>query len=149
MSAYIYKLTGPKKFTWMRVQVDKDTTSIRKVYHMQFWYKPYSGMESDKKLQKQLSREEKKTKELFKDIDVEYAITTYEGRISKPFAHGDYFGCWQVVDWKRYRHVRDDRIIEFGDYNRICFNDEDFGNIWHKAVLATKEDVVEEVTSCA
>jgi len=147
MSAYIYKLVSPKKFTWMRVQVDKDTTSIRKVYHMQFWYKPYMVMENDKKFQKQLSREEAKTKKQFEGVDVEYAITAYEGKISKPFAHGDYFGCWQVVNWKRYR--RDDRIIEIGDYNRICFNDEDFGNIWHKAVLATKEDVVEEVTSCA
>jgi len=152
MSAYIYKLTSPKKFTWMRVQVDEGTTSIRKVYHMEFWYKPYSGMEEDKKFQKKLMREEKKTKEQFKNIVVEYAIITYEGKISKPFAHGDYFGCWQVVNWNKLK--RDNRIIDLdeawlGNCNRICFNDESFDNIYHKAVLATKEDKVEELTSCA
>jgi len=151
MSAYIYKLVNPKKFTWMRVQVDNDTTAIHKVWHMKFWYKPYAGMEEDKKLQKKLSREEKKTKELFKDVDVEYAITTYEGSISKPFSHGDFFGCWQVVSWKRLKRIAGDSdIISYpAGTNRILFNDESFSNVWHKAVLATKEDVVEEVTSCA
>ena len=151
MSAYIYKLVNPKKFTWMRVQVDNDTTAIHKVYHMQFWYKPYADMEDDKKLQKKLSREEAKTKDLFKDVDVEYAITTYEGSISKPFSHGDFFGCWQVVSWKRLKRiVGDSDIISYpAGTNRILFNDESFSNVWHKAVLATKEDVVEEVTSCA
>jgi hypothetical protein len=147
MSAYIYKLISPKKFTWMRVQADKDTTSIRKVYHMEFWYKPFSGMEEDKKLQKQLNREDKKTKALFEGIDVEYAITTYEGNISKPFAHGDYFGCWQVVNWKKCK-FQDGRIEEYTLPGRIVFNDESGMNIWHKAVLASKEDVVEELTSC-
>jgi len=151
MSAYIYKLVNPKKFTWMRVQVDNDTTAIHKVYHMQFWYKPYADMEDDKKLQKKLSREEAKTKDLFKDVDVEYAITTYEGSISKPFSHGDFFGCWQVVSWKRLKRIAGDSdIISYpAGTNRILFNDESFSNVWHKAVLATKEDVVEEVTSCA
>jgi hypothetical protein len=151
MSAYIYKLVNPKKFTWMRVQVDSDTTAIHKVWHMKFWYKPYAGMEEDKKLQKKLSREEKKTKELFKDVHVEYAITTYEGNISKPFSHGDFFGCWQVVSWKRLKRIAGDSdIISYpAGTNRILFNDESFSNVWHKAVLATKEDIVEEVTSCA
>jgi len=146
MSAYIYKLVSPKKFTWMRVQVDNDTTAIHKVYHMQFWYKPYAGMEEDKKLQKKLSREEKKTKELFKDVDVEYAITTYEGNISKPFTHGDFFGCWQVVNWKKAK-VENNRVIEVTPYNRVLFNDESFNNVWHKAVLANKEDIYDHLTS--
>ena len=135
----------------MRVQVDNDTTAIHKVWHMKFWYKPYAGMEEDKKLQNKLSREEKKTKELFKDVHVEYAITTYEGNISKPFSHGDFFGCWQVVSWKRLKRIAGDSdIISYpAGTNRILFNDESFSNVWHKAVLATKEDIVEEVTSCA
>jgi hypothetical protein len=84
-------------------------------------------------------------------VDVEYAITTYEGSISKPFSHGDFFGCWQVVSWKRLKRiVGDSDIISYpAGTNRILFNDESFSNVWHKAVLATKEDVVEEVTSCA
>lgn len=148
MSAYIYKLTSPKKFTWMRVQIDNDTTCIRKVYHMQFWYKPYSGMEEDKKLQLKLSREEKKIKELFEDVDVEYAIMTYEGKISKPFTHGDYFGCWQVVNWKKIKRYHDSEIVEhLPGTNRVLFNDESFSNVWHKAVLATKEDIVDQLTS--
>ena len=149
MSAYIYKLISPKKFTWMRVQVDWDTTSIKKVYHMKFWYKPYADMEQDKKLQKKLSKEEKVTKELFRDVDVEYAITTYEGNISKPFSHGDFFGCWQVVAWRRLRNIEGEIASYPAGSNRILFNDESFSNVWHKAVLASKEDVVEELTSCA
>jgi hypothetical protein len=113
---------------------------------MQFWYKPYAGMEEDKKLQKKLSREEKKTKELFKDVDVEYAITTYEGNISKPFTHGDFFGCWQVVNWKKAK-VENNRVIEVTPYNRVLFNDESFNNVWHKAVLANKEDIYDHLTS--
>jgi hypothetical protein len=147
MSAYIYKLKNPRKFSWMRVQVDNDTTSIRKVYHMQFWYKPYAGMEDDKKLQNKLSREEAKTKELFKDVDVEYAITTYEGDISKPFSHGDFFGCWQVVAWKKLKNIEGDIAGYPAGTNRILFNDESFSNVWHKAVLADKEDIYDQLTS--
>lgn len=147
MSAYIYKLTNPKKFTWMRVQKDRDTTSICKVYHMKFWYKPYAGMEEDKKLQKKLSREETKTKKLFEGVDVEYAITTYEGDISKPFAHGGFFGCWQVVAWKKIKRF-DGYVVGYPlDTNRILFNDESFSNVWHKAVLADKEDIFDHLTS--
>jgi hypothetical protein len=146
MSAYIYKLISPKKFNWMRVQVDNDTTAIHKVYHMQFWYKPYAGMEDDKKLQKKLSREEAKTKELFRDVDVEYAITTYEGNISKPFSHGDFFGCWQVVAWKRLNNIEGEITSYPAGTNRILFNDESFSNVWHKAVLADKEDIVDQLT---
>ena len=147
MSAYIYKLTNPRKFSWMRVQADNDTTSIRKVYHMQFWYKPYAGMEDDKKLQNKLSREEAKTKELFKDVDVEYAITTYEGDISKPFIHGDFFGCWQVVAWKKLKNIEGDITNYPAGTNRILFNDERFSNVWCKAVLADKEDIYDHLTS--
>ena len=78
MSAYIYKLIHPKKFTWMNVQFETNGLAETKpVYHLKFWYKPYNGMEDDKKLQKQLSKEEKKTKELFKNIRVDYAILTF------------------------------------------------------------------------
>jgi hypothetical protein len=147
MSAYIYKLIKPSKSVWMKIQVDSNTTIIRNVYHMKFWYKPYAGMEEDKNLQKKLSREEAKTKELFKDVDVEYAITTYEGDISKPFIHGDFFGCWQVVAWKKLKNIEG----EIADYpagtNRILFNDESFSNVWHKAVLADKEDIYDHLTS--
>lgn len=148
MSAYIYKLISPKKFTWMRVQVDNDTTAIHKVWHMKFWYKPYAGMEEDKKLQKKLSREEKKTKELFNDVHVEYAITSYEGNISKPFSHGDFFGCWQVVAWNKIKRYSDGEVVEHkAGTNRILFNDESFTNVWHKAVLADKEDIYDHATS--
>jgi hypothetical protein len=116
---------------------------------MKFWYKPYAGMEDDKKLQKKLSREEAKTKDLFKDVDVEYAITTYEGNISKPFSHGDFFGCWQVVSWKRLKRIAGDSdIISYpAGTNRILFNDESFSNVWCKAVLADKEDIYDHLTS--
>ena len=148
MSAYIYKLTSPKKFTWMRVQKDKDTTSIHKVYHMKFWYKPYEGMEEDKKIQKKLSKEEAQTKKLFEGVDVEYAITTYEGGISKPFTHGDFFGCWQVVAWKKVKRIYEGDIINYpAGTNRILFNDESLSNVWHKAVMADKEDIYDHLTS--
>ena len=148
MSAYIYKLIKPSKSDWMRVQVDNDTTIVCKVYHMKFWYKPYAGMEDDKKLQKKLSREEAKTKKLFEGVDVEYAITTYEGDISKPFIHGDFFGCWQVVSWKKIKRYSDSVIVEHvSGTNRILFNDESFSNVWHKAVLADKEDIYDHLTS--
>jgi hypothetical protein len=147
MSAYIYKLISPRKFTWMKVQVDSNTTAIHKVYHMQFWYKPYADMEDDKKLQKKLSREEAKTKELFEGVDVEYAITTYEGSISKPFTHGDFFGCWQVVAWKKLKNIEGEIASYPASTNRILFNDESFSNVWHKAVLADKEDIYDHLTS--
>jgi len=158
MSAYIYKLVHPKKFTWMNVQFDPETEAhTKKVYHLKFWYKPYSGMEDDKKFQRQLLREEKKTKELFKNVRVDYAILTFgwsksKKGICKPFVHGEYFGCYQVVNWNKIR--RNNEIIDLdeawlGNCNRICFNDEAFDNIYHKAVLASKEDIVDEVTSYA
>ena len=148
MSAYIYKLISPKKFTWMRVQKDKDTTSIHKVYHMKFWYKPYEDMEEDKKLQKKLSKQEAQTKKLFEGVDVEYAITTYEGGISKPFTHGEFFGCWQVVAWKKVKRIHEGDIINYpAGTNRILFNDESFSNVWCKAVLADKEDIYDHLTS--
>jgi len=147
MSAYIYKLQGPTRFSWMNVQVDSDITVTVKVYHMKFWYKPCSCMEDDKKYQNKLSREESKTKQLFKDTDVRYAITTYDGDISKPFIHGDYFGCWQVVDWKRLKKIEGE-IVEYpSGTNRILFNDESFSNVWCKAVLASKEDIYDQLTS--
>jgi hypothetical protein len=147
MSAYIYKLKNPRKFSWMNVQVDADITSTCKVYHMEFWYKPYAGMEDDKKLQKKLSREEAKTKKLFEDVDVEYAITTYEGDISKPFIHGDFFGCWQVVAWKKLKNIEGEITDYPAGTNRILFNDESFSNVWHKAILASKEDIYDCLTS--
>ena len=147
MSAYIYKLQSPTRFSWMNVQVDSDITVTVKVYHMKFWYKPYAGMEEDTKLQKKLSREEKKTKKLFENTDVRYAITTYDGDISKPFVHGDFFGCWQVVDWKRLNKIEGE-IVEYpSGTNRILFNDESFSNVWCKAVLASKEDIYDQLTS--
>jgi hypothetical protein len=131
----------------MKIQIDNDTTIVRNVYHMKFWYKPYAGMEEDVKLQKKLSREEAKTKKLFEGVDVEYAITTYEGDISKPFIHGDFFGCWQVVAWKKIKRI-DNNIVEIPPgTNRILFNDESFSNMWYKAVLADKEDIYDQLTS--
>jgi hypothetical protein len=147
MSAYIYKLIKPSKSVWMKIQVDNDTTIIRNVYHMKFWYKPYSGMEEDVKVQKKLSREEAKTKKLFEGVDVEYAITTYEGDISKPFTHGDFFGCWQVVAWKKLKNIEGEITDYPAGTNRILFNDESFSNVWHKAVLADKEDIYDHLTS--
>jgi hypothetical protein len=147
MSAYIYKLIKPTKSVWMKIQVDNDTTIVRNVYHMKFWYKPYAGMEEDAKVQKKLSREEAKTKKLFEGVDVEYAITTYEGDISKPFIHGDFFGCWQVVAWKKIKRFDGKIVDHLPSTNRILFNDESFSNVWHKAVLADKEDIYDHLTS--
>jgi hypothetical protein len=104
-------------------------------------------MEEDKKLQKKLSREEARTKKLFEDVDVEYAITSYEGDISKPFIHGDFFGCWQVVAWKRLKNIEGEITSYPANTNRILFNDESFSNVWHKAVLADKEDIYDHLTS--
>ena len=146
MSAYIYKLQSPTRFSWMNVQVNPDITVTVKVYHMKFWYKPYAGMEEDNKLQKKLSREEKKTKKLFEDTDVRYAIITYDGDISKPFVHGDFFGCWQVVDWKRLKKIEGEIVDYPLNTNRILFNDESFSNIWCKAILASKEDIYDQLT---
>ena len=115
---------------------------------MKFWYKPYEGMEEDKKIQKKLSREEAQTKKHFEGMDVEYAITTYEGGISKPFTHGDFFGCWQVVAWKKVKRIYEGDIINYpAGTNRILFNDESLSNVWCKAVLADKEDIYDHLTS--
>ena len=142
MSAYIYKLTHPNKFTWMNVQEDAvaDTSIICKVYHMKFWYKPSLSMEHDDKLQRKLMAQEDKTKEQFKDINVRYAIMTYEGRIAAPFNHGEYFGCHQVVAWKLHKD-HDGRIMHPGVRNRVLFNDESHYNVWCKAIVASKMDV--------
>ena len=142
MSAYIYKLTHPNKFTWMNVQEDAvtDTSIICKVYHMKFWYKPSLSMEHDDKLQRKLMAQEDKTKEQFKDINVRYAIMTYEGRIAAPFNHGEYFGCHQVVSWKLHKD-HDGRIMHPGVRNRVLFNDESHYNVWCKAIVASKMDV--------
>lgn len=142
MSAYIYKLTHPNKFTWMTVQEDAvaDTHITYKVYHMKFWYKPHSGMEADGKLQRKLTAQEDKTKEQFEDTNVRYAIMTYEGHIAAPFNHGAYFGCHQVVAWKLHRD-HDGRIMHLGVRNRVLFNDESHYNVWCKAIVASKEDV--------
>ena len=142
MSAYIYKLTHPNKFTWMNVQEDAvaDTSIICKVYHMKFWYKPSLSMEHDDKLQRKLMAQEDKTKEQFKDINVRYAIMTYVGRIAAPFNHGEYFGCHQVVSWKLHKD-HDGRIMHPGVRNRVLFNDESHYNVWCKAIVASKMDV--------
>ena len=144
MSAYIYKLSGPKKFTWMTVQEDAvaDTSVICKVYHMKFWYKPCSCMGDDSKYQNKLSAQEDKTKQQFKDINVRYAIMTYEGRIAAPFNHGEYFGCHQVVAWKLHKD-HDGKIIHPGVRNRVLFNDESHYNVWCKATLASKADILD------
>jgi hypothetical protein len=146
MSAYIYKLTGPKKFTWMNVQEDAvaDTSVTCKVYHMKFWYKPYASMEDDDKLQRKLMAQEDKTKEQFKDINVRYAIMTYDGRIAAPFNHGEFFGCNQVVAWKLHKN-HEGKIIHPGVRNRVLFNDESIYNVWCKAVVSSKADVAHHV----
>ena len=146
MSAYIYKLTGPRKFTWMNVQEDAvaDTSVTCKVYHMKFWYKPYASMEDDDKLQRKLMVQEDKTKEQFKDINVRYAIMTYDGRIAAPFNHGEFFGCHQVVAWKLHKN-HEGKIIHPGVRNRVLFNDESIYNVWCKAVVSSKADVAHHV----
>ena len=146
MSAYIYKLTHPNNFTWMNVQEDAvtDTSIICKVYHMKFWYKPSLSMEHDDKLQRKLMAQEDKTKEQFKDINVRYAIMTYEGRIAAPFNHGEFFGCHQVVAWKLHKN-HEGKIIHPGVRNRVLFNDESIYNVWCKAVVSSKADVAHHV----
>ena len=146
MSAYIYKLTHPKKFTWMTIQEDAvaDTHITCKVYHMKFWYKPHAGMEDDGRLQRKLMAQEDKTKEQFEDMNVRYAIMTYEGRIAEPFNHGEYFGCHQVVSWKLHKD-HDGRIMHPGVRNRVLFNDESHYNVWCKAIVASKQDVQDAV----
>ena len=146
MSAYIYKLSGPKKFTWMNVQEDAvtDTSVTCKVYHMKFWYKPHAEMHADDKLQRKLSAQEDKTKCQFKDINVRYAIMTYDGRIAAPFNHGEFFGCHQVVAWKLHKN-HEGKIIHPGVRNRVLFNDESIYNVWCKAVVSSKADVAHHV----
>jgi hypothetical protein len=97
-------------------------------------------MGDDSKYQNKLSAQEDKTKQQFKDINVRYAIMTYEGRIAAPFNHGEYFGCHQVVSWKLHKD-HEGKIINPGVRNRVLFNDESYYNVWCKAVVASKADV--------
>ena len=126
----------------MNVQEDAvaDTSVTCKVYHMKFWYKPHADMHADDKLQRKLTAQEDKTKMQFKDANVRYAIMTYEGRIAKPFNHGEFFGCHQVVAWKLHKDA-EGKIMNPGVRNRVLFNDESYYNVWCKAVVASKQDV--------
>jgi hypothetical protein len=91
-----------------------------------------------------LMAQEDKTKEQFKDINVRYAIMTYDGRIAAPFNHGEFFGCNQVVAWKLHKN-HEGKIIHPGVRNRVLFNDESIYNVWCKAVVSSKADVAHHV----
>jgi len=51
------------------------------------------------------------------------------------------------VAWKKLKNIEGEIINYPANTNRILFNDESFSNVWHKAVLADKEDIYDHLTS--
>ena len=141
MSAYIYKLVGPKKFTWMDIQVSSTQSICSKVYHLKYWYKPaalpdYADIKNYRKVCDALTKQELKTRNDFKGVEVNYGIHVY-GRdrgIGAPIAlPGEYFGVYQVIDMKSNRHAMLD--------NTISINDEDMNLKYHKAFPLNKDQI--------
>jgi len=141
MSAYIYKLAGPNKFTWMDIQVDPTKAICSKVYHLKFWYKPaalpdYFDTVYYRKQCDALTKQELKTRNDFKGVEVNYGIivSSKDKGIGSPHAFpGEYFGVYQVIDMKSNRHAMLDNIISI--------NDEDTNLIYHKAFPLNKEQI--------
>jgi len=125
MSAYIYKLASPKKFTWMDIQVAPGKAISSKVYHLKFWYKPaalpdYADTRNYRKVCDALTRQELKTRNEFKGVEVNYGIIVSgkDRGIGSPHAFpGEYFGVYQVIDMKSDRHATLDNTISINDEN--------------------------------
>lgn len=140
MSAYIYKLAGPNKFTWMDIQVAPAKAISSKVYHLKFWYKPAAlpvyGTSHYRRVCDAFTKQELKTRNDFKGIEVNYGIIV-SGRdrgIGTPHAFpGEYFGVYQVIDMKSNKHAMLDNIISI--------NDEDSNLIYHKAFPLNKDQI--------
>jgi len=141
MSAYIYKLVSPKKFTWMDIQITPTQSICSKVYHLKYWYKPaalpdYSDIKNYRKICDALTKQELKTRNDFKGVEVNYGIHVY-GRdkgIGSPVAlPGEYFGVYQIIDMKSNRHAMLD--------NTISINDEDMNLKYYKAFPLNKEQI--------
>lgn len=140
MSAYIYKLASPKKFTWMDIQVAPAKAICSKVYHLKFWYKPAAlpcySTKQYRKVCDAFTKQELKTRNDFKGVDVCYGIIVSgkDRGIGTPHAFpGEYFGVYQVIDLKSNRHAMLDNIISI--------NDEDTNLIYHKAFPLNKEQI--------
>jgi hypothetical protein len=133
MSACIYKLVGPKKFAWMDIEITSTQSICSKVYFLKFWYKPsalpdYSDIKNYRKVCDDFTRQELKTRNDFKGVDVSYGIIIHdkdEG-IGSPIAlPGKYFGVYQVIDMKSNRHA----ILD----NTTSINNEDNNLKYYKA----------------
>jgi len=134
MSAYIYKVVSPKKFAYMDIQINPTKSICSKVYHLKFWYKPNALPDYDSKeyckVCDALTKQELKTKNDFKGIDINYGIivSDRDKGIGTPHAlPGEYFGVYQVIDMKSHR-------VETNSLdNVISINDECFYLKYHKA----------------
>lgn len=141
MSAYIYKLVSPKKFTWMDIQVSPTQSICSKVYHLKYWYKPaalpdYSDIKNYRKVCDKFTRQELKTRNDFKDVEVNYGIFVYskDKGIGSPITlPGEYFGIYQVIDMKSEKHA----ILE----NTITVNDENTNLKFYKAFPLNKDQI--------
>ena len=140
MSAYIYKLVSPKKFTWMDIQVSSTQSICSKVYHLRYWYKPAAlpiyGTKDYRKTCDALTKQELKTRNDFKGVEVNYGIHVYskDRGIGSPVAlPGEYFGVYQIIDMKSNRHAMLDNIIST--------NDEDMNLKYYKAFPLNKDQI--------
>jgi hypothetical protein len=142
MSAYIYKLVGPSKFAWMDIQITPTQSICSKVFHLKFWYKPNAlpdyGSKQHRKVCDALTRQELKTKNAFKGLDVNYGIivSDRDKGIGLPHAlPGEYFGVYQVVDMKSHR-------VETNSLdNVISVNDESSYLKHYKAFPLNKDQI--------
>jgi hypothetical protein len=141
MNSYIYKLVGPKKFAWMDIQITPTQSICSKVYYLKFWYKPsslpnYSDIKNYRKVCDDFTRQELKTRNDFKGVDVNYGIFIYgkdEG-IGLPIAlPGEYFGVYQVIDMKSDRNA----ILD----NNISININNYNLKYYKAFLLNKDQI--------
>ena len=141
MSAYIYKLVSPKKFNWMDIQITPTQSICSKVFHLKYWYKPaalpdYSDIKNYRKVCDKFTRQELKTRNDFKGIEVNYGIFVYskDRGIGSPIAlPGEYFGVYQVIDMKSNRHAMLNNIISI--------NDEDMNLKYYKAFPLNKDQI--------
>lgn len=141
MSAYIYKLVSPKKFAWMDIQITPTQSICSKVYYLKFWYKPaalpdYSDTKNYRKVCDGLNRQELKTRNDFKGVEVNYGIFVYgkDKGIGSPIAlPGEYFGVYQVIDMKSDRNA----ILD----NTISINDENNNLKYYKAFPLNKDQI--------
>lgn len=141
MSAYIYKLVSPKKFAWMDIQITPTQSICSKVYFLKFWYKPaalpdYSDIKNYRKVCDGLTRQELKTRNDFKGVEVNYGIFIYgeDKGIGSPIAlPGEYFGVYQVIDMKSDRNA----ILD----NTISINDENNNLKYYKAFPLNKDQI--------